>query len=226
MIIQPPIPPVVTPPIVNPVFREFITENIIAWEAIVLILKMILVATGALIIGLILNRNMEKQGFVTNKTFTLIASTVMAIGLSLRFGMSVYTFQGIFLFFLLLYASMSDLTDRHVANHVTISILALSLISVPTVGFTSMLVGGAVSAAIQLGVTAFSGGGYGGADWKISSACAFLLGWQRGLAGMVLGLLIGVIFTLVYNRIKNRDMREGFALIPFISIGMMAVFFI
>ena len=121
---------------------------------------------------------------------------------------------------------MSDLTDRNVANHVTISILALSLISVPTVGFTSMLVGGAVSAAIQLGVTAFSGGGYGGADWKISSACAFLLGWQRGLAGMVLGLLIGVIFTLVYNRIKNRDMREGFALIPFISIGMMAMFFI
>ena len=43
---------------------------------------------------------------------------------------------------------------------------------------------------------------------------------------MVLGLLIGVIFTLIYNKIKNRDMREGFALIPFISIGMMAVFFI
>lgn len=47
----------------------------------------------------------------------------------------------------------------------------------------SMLVGGAVSAAIQIGVTALSGGGYGGADWKLSSACAFLLGWQRGLAG-------------------------------------------
>ena len=215
-----------SPPVVNPIIQTFVAENVIAWEAIVLILKMILVVTESLIIGLFLNRNMEKQGFVTNKTFTLIASMVMALGLSLRFGMSVYTFQGLFLFFLLLYASMSDLTDRHVANHVTISILALSLISVPTVGFTSMLIGGAVSAAIQLGVTALSGGGYGGADWKISSACAFLLGWQRGLAGMVLGLLIGVIFTLAYNKIKDRDMREGFALIPFISIGMMAVFFI
>ena len=225
MIIQP-IHPIVSPPVVNPIFQQFVAENVIAWEAVVLIIKMILVATAALVIGLFLNRNMEKQGFVTNKTFTLIASTVMALGLSLRFGLSVYTFQGIFLFFLLLYASMSDLTDRHVANHVTISILALSLISVPTVGFTSMLIGGAVSAAIQLGVTALSGGGYGGADWKISSACAFLLGWQRGLAGMVLGLLIGVVFTLIYNKIKDRDMREGFALIPFISIGMMAVFFI
>ena len=224
MIINPIIPTVT--PVVQPVFQTFVAENIITWEAFVLILKIILVATAALVVGLILNRNMEKQGFVTNKSFTLIASTVMALGLSLRFGLSVYTFQGMFLFFLLLYASMSDLTNRHVANHISISILALSLISVPTVGFVSMLVGGAVSVAIQLGITALSGGGYGGADWKITSACAFLLGWQRGLSGMVLGLLIGVIFTCVYNKIKNRDMHEGFALIPFISIGMMAVFFI
>jgi len=225
LIIQPTVP-IVSPPVVNPIIQSFVAENIIAWDAIVLILKMILVATAALVIGLFLNRHMEKEGFVTNKTLTLILSTVMALGLSLRFGLSVYTFQGMFLFFLLLYASMSDLTDRHVANHVTISILALSLISVPTVGFASMLIGGAVTAAIQLGVTALSGGGYGGADWKISSACAFLLGWQRGLAGLVLGLLIGVIFTLIYNKVKDRDLNAGFALVPFISIGMMAVFFI
>lgn len=225
MIINPTLP-IVSPPVVNPIIQQFVAENVIAMEAVVLILKMILVATASLIIGLFLNRNMEKQGFVTNKTFTLIASVVMSLGLSLRFGMSVYTFQGLFLFFLLLYASMSDLTDRHVANHISISILALSLISVPTVGIISMLVGGAVSAAIQIGVTALSGGGYGGADWKVSSACAFLLGWQRGLAGMVLGLLISVIFTLAYSKIKDRNINEGFALVPFISIGMMALFFI
>ena len=225
MIIQP-ITPIVSPPVVNPVFQEFVVENIISWDALMLIFKIILVATASLVIGLFLNRNMEKQGFVTNKTLTLILSTVMALGLSLRFGLSVYTFQGMFLFFLLLYATMSDLTDHHVANHVTVSILALSLISVPTVGFTSMLIGGAVSAVIQLGISALSGGGYGGADWKISSACAFLLGWQRGFAGLAIGLLIGVIFTLIYNKIKDRDNNEGFALVPFLSIGMMAMFFI
>lgn len=225
MIINPTLP-IVTPPVVNPIIRSFVAENIIATDVLLLIFKMILIATTALIIGLLLNKSMDKKGFVINKAFTLIASTAMALGLSLRFGMSVYTFQGMFLFFLLLYASMSDLTDRHVANHVSISILALSLISVPTVGFTSMLVGGAVTAAIQLGVTALSGGGYGGADWKISSACAFLLGWSRGMSGMVLGLLIGVIFTMIYNKIKNRNMHEGFPLVPFLSIGMMTVFFI
>jgi Flp pilus assembly protein protease CpaA len=218
--------PIVSPPVVNPIIQTFVAENIIASDVLLLIFKMIMVVVASIVVGLLLNKSMDKKGFVTNKAFTLIASTAIALGLSLRFGMSVYTFQGMFLFFLLLYASMSDLTDRHVANHISISILALSLISVPTVGFTSMLIGGAVSAAIQLGVTALSGGGYGGADWKISSACAFLLGWQRGLAGMVLGLLIGVIFTLAYNKIKDRDIHEGFALVPFISIGMLAVFFI
>ena len=225
MILNPTLP-IVSPPVVNPIIQTFVAENIIASDVLLLIFKMIMVVAASIVVGLLLNKSMDKKGFVTNKAFTLIASTAMALGLSLRFGMSVYTFQGMFLFFLLLYASMSDLTDRHVANHISISSLALSLISVPTVGFTSMLIGGAVSAAIQLGVTALSGGGYGGADWKISSACAFLLGWQRGLAGMVLGLLIGVIFTLAYNKIKDRDIHEGFALVPFISIGMLAVFFI
>ena len=224
MIINPIIPTVT--PVVQPVFQTFVAENIITWEAFVLILKIILVATAALVVGLFLNRNMEKQGFVTNKAFTLIASTVMALGLSLRFGLSVYTFQGMFLFFLLLYASMSDLTDRHVANHISISILALSLISVPTVGFTAMFIGGATSAIIQLCAIATTGDKYGGADLKISSSCAFLLGCTRGLAGIVIGLIIGVVFTLIYNKIKNRNIGESFALVPFISIGMMAMFFI
>lgn len=213
-------------PIAQPMFECFVSENALAWDVIVLMIQMILVATASLIIGLYLNRYMRKRNFFTNKTFTLISSTVMAFGLSLRYGMSIYTFQGLFLFFLLLYASMSDLTDRNVANHISISILALSFISIPTVGIVSMLVGGAVSAAIQIGIISMSGGGYGGADWKISSACTFLLGWSRGLSGMVLGLLIGVIFTLIRNSFKKRDNNESFALVPFLSIGMMAMFFI
>lgn len=225
MIINPTLP-IVSPPVVNPIIQQFVAENVIAWEAIVLILKMILVASGALIIGLILNKNMEKQGFKTNKTVTMILSTVMAIALSLRFGLSVYTFQGLFLFFLLYYASISDLTNRHVADHISISILALALISVPTVGFTSMIIGGVSSFLIQIFAIAVSGDKYGGADLKISSACCFLLGCPRGMAGIVIGLFIGATFTLIYNKIKHRSILASFALIPFFSIGMMAMYFI
>lgn len=193
---------------------------------ILLAVKMIMVSVISLTVGIMLHNVMKKQGFKTDKAITMILSVLIALGLTLRFGVSVYMFQGLFLFFLLLYASISDLTSRIVANHMSISILALSLISVPNIGFTSMLIGGAVTAAIQIGVSLFSHGRYGGADWKIASSCAFLLGWQRGLAGLVVGLFIGIIFTMVCNKIKNRRNDEGFALIPFISIGMMAMFFI
>lgn len=225
MIINP-ILPIGSSPVVNPIIQTFVAENVIAWEVVVLILNIVFIAIASLVVGLILNKSMEKQEFVTNKTFTLISSTVLSLVLSLRFGVSVYTFQGLFLFYLLLYASMSDLTNRRVANHLSISIFALSLISIPTVGFTSMLLGGAITAAIQIGVSMFSSGRYGGADLKIATACAFLLGWQRGLAGLALGLLIGVVFMLIYNKIRKLNNDKGFPLIPFISVGMMTMFFI
>ena len=217
--------PIVTP-VLQPLVETFVKENVIAKDAVWLILKIIIVTAVSVIIGLLLHKRMKKQWLRTNKTVALLLSAVMAIALSIRFGLSIYTFQGLFLYYLLLYASASDLTDRRVADHLSVSVLALSLISVPTVGIISMLFGGAVSFAIQTGVSVFSGGRYGGADIKISSACVFLLGWSRGLIGLALGLLTGVLFTLIYNKIKKRSSSEGFALVPFISFGMMVAFFL
>ena len=215
--------PIVTP-VLQPLVETFVKENVIAKDAVWLILKIIIVTAVSVIIGLLLHKRMKKQWLRTNKTVALLLSAVMAIALSIRFGLSIYTFQG--LYYLLLFASASDLTDRRVADHLSVSVLALSLISVPTVGIISMLIGGAVSFAIQTGVSVFSGGRYGGADIKISSACVFLLGWSRGLIGLALGLLTGVLFTLIYNKIKKRSSSEGFALVPFISFGMMVAFFL
>ena len=217
--------PIVTP-VLQPLVETFVKENVIAKDAVWLILKIIIVTAVSVIIGLLLHKRMKKQWLRTNKTVALLLSAVMAIALSIRFGLSIYTFQGLFLYYLLLYASASDLTDRRVADHLSVSVLALSLISVPTVGIISMLIGGVVSFAIQTGVSVFSGGRYGGADIKISSACVFLLGWSRGLIGLALGLLTGVLFTLIYNKIKKRSSSEGFALVPFISFGMMVAFFL
>ena len=89
-----------------------------------------------------------------------------------------------------------------------------------------MLIGGAVSFAIQTGVCVFVCVSYGGADIKVSAAWVVVLGWSRGLIGLALGLLTGVLFTLIYNKIKKRSSSEGFALVPFISFGMMVAFFL
>ena len=144
--------PIVTP-VLQPLVETFVKENVIAKDAVRLILMIVIVTAISATVGFLLHKRMKKQWLRTNKTVALLLSAVMAIALSIRFGLSVYTFQGLFLYYLLLYASASDLTDRRVADHLSVSVLALSLISVPTVGIISMLIGGAVSFAIQTGVS-------------------------------------------------------------------------
>ena len=62
MIINPTLP-IVSPPVVNPIFETFVKANIISTEAMLLIFKMILVTTLALVVGIFLNKAMEKKGF-------------------------------------------------------------------------------------------------------------------------------------------------------------------
>lgn len=209
-----------------PITESFISEKHFSKEIIILLLELIGVVAGALLFGYILHKSMRKNSIRSHPIISLTLSATVAIALFLRYGSTVTMLQGLFLFYLLIYASMSDLTDRSVPNHISISILALSLISVPSVGIVSMLLGGAIAAAIQIGISVMQDNRYGGADWKISSACAVLLGWQRGLSALALGLFIGVIFTLIYNHFKNRENSEGFPLVPFLSVGTMILFLV
>lgn len=68
----------------------------------------------------------------------------------------------------------------------------------------------------------------GGADLKLSTALAFLLGWERGIVAFILGLLISVVYMAIYNKVKKvkkRDANEkAFALVPFLSIAAMVLF--
>lgn len=193
---------------------------------ILLAVKMIVLSVISLTVGIILHNVMKNQGFKTNKAITMILSVLIALGLTLRFGVSIYTFQGLFLYFLLLYASVSDLTSRTIQDHVSVSILALSLVSIQTVGILSMITGSLVVILVQLIVCLCNSGRHGGADMKITTASAFLLGFGRGITGLVLGLLIGIVFMLIYNKMKKRNNKEGFPLMPFVSIGMMTLFFV
>lgn len=187
---------------------------------------LITVSILALIVGAVLHNIMMKQGFKSNKAVTFILSVFIAFGLTLRFGMSVYALQGLFLYFLLLYASISDITSRTIQNSVSVSILALSLVSIQSIGIISMIAGALIVCLVQLIVCLCNSGRHGGADMKITTASAFLLGFGRGITGLVLGLLIGIVFMLIYNKMKKRNNKEGFPLMPFVSIGMMTLFFV
>lgn len=66
----------------------------------------------------------------------------------------------------------------------------------------------------------------GGADIKLSVALAFLLGWERGLAALIAGLLGAVIVMSIIQTVRKKRKKQPFALIPFLSVAAMAVFFI
>ena len=157
----------------------------------------------------------------------LCISGILPIAMCLRYGLSAALIQGIFLMFVLLYASQSDITSHTVEDYISVIILALGISGIPTLGIGSMLLGVGIVVLPQIIMALIpSCKPLGGADLKISAALAFLLGWQRGITAFIVGLLLAVIYMSIYNKIKgeNKGEEKPFALVPFLSIAAMALF--
>ena len=198
-----------------------------AAEFIIGILALLAIVGATLLVGWVLNRMMTAKGFKTNLTVNLILSALIPIALFLRYGASLELVQGIFLMFVLMYATWSDLTSHTVDDYVPIIIFALGVASMTTVGLGSMIFGAFAVFVPQIVMALIPKcKPLGGADLKISTALAFLLGWERGIIGFVAGLLIAVVYMAIYNKVKKTDTKEekAFALVPFLSIAAMALF--
>ena len=181
----------------------------------------------AILIGAILDRVMKEKGYVTSTPITLMITAAVSLILYGRFGLSVTAIQGVFLMLVLLYASCSDLTDHTVDDYVWVTVLALALINVRTVGFTSMLIGAFFVFIPQLLMALLPPHKtLGGADIKLSTALAFLLGWQRGLAAYIIGLFLAITVMCIVNKIRKNKESKAFALVPFLSVAAMAMFMI
>ena len=66
----------------------------------------------------------------------------------------------------------------------------------------------------------------GGADLKISTALAFLLGAEKGLFALIVGMLLAVITMAIYNNVNEKDQSEAFPLVPFLWIGATLAYMI
>ena len=198
-----------------------------ATEFIIGILALLAIVGGTLLVGWVLNRMMTAKGFKTNQTVNLILSALIPIALFLRYGASLELVQGVFLMFVLMYATWSDLTSHTVDDYVPITLFALGVASMTTVGLSSMLFGAFAVFVPQIVMALIPKcKPLGGADLKISTALAFLLGWERGIIGFVAGLLIAVVYMAIYNKVKKTDTKEekAFALVPFLSIAALVLF--
>lgn len=151
----------------------------------------------------------------------------VAVLLFIRYGASLVALQGLLLYDLLLYASVSDIRTRKAEDWAWIAMIPLALCSIPRIGILSMLLGAGIVFLPQLAMAVLPPHKtLGGADIKLSTASAFLLGAVRGVGGYLVGLLASVIFTLIYNKAKGRSNKDSYPLIPFLAVGVMAAFLI
>ena len=191
------------------------------------VLTAFLLSGAAMLIGFLLHRIMQGKGYKTHLAPCLAVPGLAALAGFLRFGLSVTAVQGVFLACLLLYASCSDLTDHHMDDHIWVTVLALGLCSAGRFGIVFMLIGAAMVFVPQMLVSLIGKGNtLGGADIKLSTALAFLLGWQRGLAALMAGLLAAVIVMAIVQKLNRKKRRQPFALIPFLASAAAVVFFV
>lgn len=208
-------------------------SNLVRMGAMPEVLAVLLWIGIAVGIGWILCRVLRERRMVCLLPATLIASGAMALALYFRFGLTVTAVQGMFLWFALLYGSMSDLTDHTMTDSVWVIVLALAIPSVMKHGIASMLVGAVCVMLPQLALAVIPPHRtLGGADIKLSGALAVLLGFTGGLTAFLAGLLMAVVTVtardFVQTRLhKRRDCpKKPFALIPFLAVGGMAMFLI
>lgn len=128
---------------------------------------------------------------------------------------------------LLLYASVRDIKTREVPDSVSGMLLILGLVDTDIARLPSMLFGALLVFLPQF-VSALinPSKALGGADIKISSSAAFLLGTPNGLFTLIVGLTLAVIVMPIIRRIRKLPKDQPFPLIPFISIGIIAGYFI
>lgn len=152
-------------------------------------------------------------------------SIILVSSLLIVFGWSMELLKGIILLQILLYASVSDIQTHEVKDFVSVLIFITGFIAVTLSDIPMMLFSGLAIGGVLLICAMVSGNRLGGADVKLSAACAFLLGFSKSIAGLVIGLFLAIICNIYFSH-KNKTKGKAFPLVPYLSIGFMAAFFV
>lgn len=147
-------------------------------------------------------------------------------------GLSVELMVAAVLIAILVYASAKDVMCREVSDWVPFGVLVLGLCVINKDNLVTMLLG-AVVTGLPLMISALTcrERSLGGADIKLMIAAGFLLGVERGIVAVLVGIGLGALGQLmlyVIKRIrgKDADLTGSFALIPYLSVAIVGLYLI
>ena len=146
-------------------------------------------------------------------------TALITVALFCFFGCAATTLKGIILCLILAFCSYSDLKSRECDDYPHLMIVIAALIGTELTALPGMFLSALAVFAIMF-LAMFIKATVNGADLKLATACTFLLGFERGIAGLFVGLLVAVAVNLIK---KN---KSGFPLIPYLAIGYMMAYFI
>ena len=153
--------------------------------------------------------------------FTVIAA-LTALSLFCFFGCAATAVKGIIFCLLLLFSSYEDIRVRECEDYVHLMIVIAAFIGTDIAALSNMICSALLVSGIMVVTTVITKSPLGGADIKLSAACAFMLGTVQGFAGLMFGLMTAIIVNIIKNRKKK---TEGFPLIPYLAVGFMAAYF-
>ena len=129
-----------------------------------------------------------------NTPVALLMGAGFGLAILLLFGTTLTAVKGLILTLILYYASLSDLGKREVPNYLSAMIVILAFVGFDASKLPSMLIGAAVVFLPQFIISlVMKDKANGGADIKLSTAAAFMLGAEKGIFALIVGLLAGVL---------------------------------
>lgn len=189
-------------------------------------LPVILTIIAAVLLGWVVAAIFRKQYGGAIQPW-LVALPMLASALLLwRYGSGSELLQGMVLCLALLYASAADIRTREVPDSLPVIIAVAALIGRTPVELPIMLLAAVAVTIPQLAAAVMKPGSYGGADIKIMASGAFLLGLSRGMTAIIVGLLLAVVCTALARKIRKQAMKASFALVPYLSAGILLAYFI
>ena len=133
--------------------------------------------------------------------------------------------QGVFFSFLLMAASYTDIKRREIPDIICVLVVFIGLVDFNL----SNILGIIISIPFLIGAVLVENS-IGGGDIKLTASIGIVLGFWKGIYGLMIGLSLLVLFYFLIV-LKSKVMKKQVArnlpmpLAPFLGIGFMIIYF-